>query len=171
MMDCAHSNGLRRILFAGIGLGFAVLPAVVFLLPREVAGTDELMRTLPAYERYQCLLCHTHPQPTMQFNQLNVFGDDFLNNGNVWNRTLALLNSDGDRCSNGAEIGDRDGDGKFDDGGDQPRENSNPGNPSDCTSPIDPATWGIIKDLFSRELQQYMLVEPEYEYYSLYFSP
>jgi hypothetical protein len=106
--------------------------------------------------------------PTIQPKQLNAFGKDFLANGKAWNRELALLNSDGDRCSNGSELGDRDGDGEFDDGSD-PRENSNPGNPSDCTAPISPATWGIIKEIFNR-FDDNTLVEPEYEYFKLYFG-
>jgi hypothetical protein len=168
-MDCVHKKGPNRILLAGIGLGFVVLPALVLLLPQGASGTDEMMRTLPAYERFQCVLCHISPTPTALSFQLNAFGNDFRNNGAIWDRTLALMNSDGDRCSNGYEIGDREGDGKFDDGG-QPRERSNPGNPADCTAPIGPATWGLIKEIFSAEFDQYLLEEPEYEYFALYFG-
>ena len=129
------------------------------------------MQKLPAYERYRCLLCHTSESPTSLEHALNPFGQDFLDNNMVWDATLAQLNSDGDRCSNGAEIGDRDGDGVQDDGASQPRELSNPGNPADCTAPIDPATWGKIKEIFRREIDLYVLAEPQYRYFDLYFGP
>lgn len=166
-----HKKALKRGFFAVIALSFAALPAVLFFLPQPATGTDVMMRTLPAYERFQCALCHTTPTPVVGQAELNVFGVDFLANSAVWDRTLALKNSDGDRCSNGTEIGDRDGDGEFDDGGNRPRENANPGNPSDCTAPIDEATWGIIKEIFSNEFEQYILVEPEWEYFAMYFKP
>jgi hypothetical protein len=170
-MKCVRRKFVSRFLAGSIALGFAVLPAVVLLMPQPADGTEELMKTLPAYERYRCGLCHTSATPTQEANKLNVFGTDFLGNSSVWDRTIALLNSDGDRCSNGAEIGDRDGDGDFDDGGPKPRENSNPGNPADCTAPIDEATWGIIKEIFSNELKEYNFEEPEYEFFTMYFGP
>jgi hypothetical protein len=146
------------------------MPTIGLLYPRQAAGTDEMMQRLPAYERFQCMNCHTIPSPTDQIPDLNPFGDDFLANDGHWDRVLALMNSDGDRCSNGSELGDRDGNGVLDDAG-RPRENGNPGDPADCTAPIDAATWGIIKDLFSTELDVYELDEPETDFYTLYFAP
>jgi hypothetical protein len=147
-----------------------VLLLVLVVPPQNVAGSEEAMKTLPAYERYRCALCHSNPVPTTEAADLNAFGKDFLDNGQAWNLTLASMNSDGDRCSNGSEIGDRDGDGEYDEPGHRPRENSNPGNPSDCTAPIDPATWGIIKQIFSKEFDEYVLEEPEWDYFALYFG-
>ena len=169
-MEYVRKNGLKRVLMAAIAVGFSVLPAVVFLVPNPAVGTDELMKTLPAYERFRCALCHATAAPTPEDHPLNVFGRDFLANGNLWSETLALMNSDGDRCANGTEIGDRDGDGVHDDGGDNPREISNPGNSSDCTAPIDEATWGLIKEIFNNEFDLFVLQEPEYEYFALYFG-
>lgn len=171
-MNCARKNRVKRVALATIGLGLVLLPVGLFLVPRQAVGTETMMMKLPAYERYRCVLCHTTESPTQAQHPLNAFGDDFLNNNMLWDAVLAQLNSDGDRCSNGAEIGDRDGDGLHDDGAVQPRELSNPGNPADCTSPIDPATWGIIKEIFSREINLYVLAEqPEYQYFALYFGP
>jgi len=170
-MECTLKKALKRGFLTAIGLGFAVLPAVVFFLPQRALGTDEMMRSLPAYERYRCGLCHVTPTPTAELAGLNAFGTDFKDNDNLWDRTLAFKNSDGDRCSNGAEIGDRDGDGNFDDGGNKPRENSNPGNPADCTAPVSHQTWGIIKEIFGSELDEYIIEEPEWEFYSMYFTP
>jgi hypothetical protein len=170
-MDYVRWNRVRQVSFAVIGLALVFLPAALFFVPHEAVGTEAMMQKLPAYERYRCLLCHVTASPTPVQHNLNPFGNDFLNNNSLWDPTLAQLNSDGDRCSNGAEIGDRDGDGIHDDAAAQPRELSNPGNPSDCTSPIDPATWGIIKEIFSREINLFVLADPEYEYFALYFGP
>lgn len=167
-MKYARDKGLRRFLAAS--LGFALVPAVVVgLFPRLASGTDEMMQQLPAYERFQCLNCHAIPSPTTQVAHLNPFGADFLANEAKWNLVLAQMNSDGDRCSNGSELGDRDGNGTYDHGG-RPRENGNPGNSQDCTAPIDAATWGIIKDLFSRDFEEFETSEPETDFYALYFA-
>lgn len=169
-MKCVRDRGFSRLFGAGLGVVLVLLAGVGLLFPRPAAGTDELMKKLPAYERYECLNCHTIPSPTTQIPSLNPFGNDFLTNRKEWNRALAIMNSDGDRCSNGSEIGDRDGNGQFDEGG-RPRENSNPGNAADCTAPIDAATWGIIKQIFSKEFEVYQLDEPETDFYTMYFAP
>jgi len=161
-------NRLGQGLLATIGAG--VLLLFVCLPPQDVVGSEEAMMKLPAYERFQCALCHVNPSPSDEQPDLNAFGRDFLGNNGIWDHTLAAMNSDGDRCSNGAEIGDRDGDGEFDEPARRPRENSNPGNPSDCTAPISEDTWGIIKQIFRQELKEYVLQEPEWEYFALYFG-
>jgi hypothetical protein len=159
---------VERGLIAAIGV--AALLFVAFLPPQEVVGSEDAMKTLPAFERFRCALCHTVPTPTDEQPDLNAFGKDFLNNNSIWDHTLASMNSDGDRCSNGAELGDRDGDGEFDESSHRPRENSNPGNPADCTAPIDPATWGIIKQIFSKEFEEYVFEDTGWEYLALYFD-
>lgn len=166
--ECMQKRRSHRVFLAVVALGFVLAPAFLLLLPQQASGTAELMKTLPAYKKYQCQLCHSTATPTVEIHPLNVFGRDFLANNNVWNETLALKNSDGDRCSNGSEIGDRDGDGVFDDG-EKPEENSNPGDPADCTAPVDEATWGIIKEIFSQEIQQYMLLDASVYQYEFYF--
>jgi len=153
---------MKAAFLGALGLALAVSPVLLVFVPQRAAGTDELMKSLPAYTQYKCLICHTTQSPTPQLHRLNPFGEDFLANGKAWNRTLALLNSDGDRCSNGSEIGDRDGDGVFDDG-EEARENSNPGNSADCTAPISQATWGIIKEIFNQEIRQDMGLDPDHD--------
>jgi hypothetical protein len=140
----------HKILFGGVAFGFLLLP-VLMLIPEPADGTSGSMFNLPAYNKYQCTICHTISAPAVGNAPLNVFGDDFLANGKVWNRDLAEKNSDGDKCSNGFELGDLDGDGVFDEGG-TPTENGNPGDPSDCSIALTFKTWGVIKDIFSKEL-------------------
>jgi len=55
----------------------------------------------------------------------NAFGADFKANDSEWDQTLAMLNSDDDRCLNGFELGDENGDGMLDYPG-QAMERSNP---------------------------------------------
>ena len=76
---------------------------------------------------------------------LNVFGADFLANLRRWDAALAGLDSDGDGCLNGVELGDSDGDGVAD--GNIERLTSNPG-AADCGSSLDVTTWGSLKALF-----------------------
>ena len=132
---------------SGVAALLVALPVAIVLMPLRADSTTELMARLPAYGRFECLLCHTIAKPTEETSALNPFGVDFKRNGAVWNETLALLNSDGDACSNGFEMGDRDGDGKMAPG--NLMEQSNPGNGQDCTVAITLSTWGIIKKAFS----------------------
>ncbi len=166
-MNCVR-NRLGRGLLTAFGVGAFML--LVFLPPQDVVGSEDAMKTLPAFERYRCALCHVNPSPNDEHPNLNDFGKDFLGNNGIWDHTLAVMNSDGDRCSNGAEIGDRDGDGEFDEPGHRAWENSNPGNPSDCTAPLSEDTWGIIKQIFRQEFEEYVHEEPEWEYFTLYFG-
>jgi len=76
---------------------------------------------------------------------LNPFGVDFHANGDKWDNTLALKDSDGDSFTNGFELGDDDGDGTPD----ISRERSNPGNRDDTPSSVNEDSWGIIKKLFT----------------------
>jgi hypothetical protein len=142
---------LHKLFFGAVATGFLALPIVVFFAPRDAAGTNEQMMTLPAYGKYRCALCHTAPTPNLD-PTLNAFGNDFKDNGG-WGPTLAVMNSDGDRCTNGFEIGDRDGDGFYDNPAAEQVENGNPGDPNDCTVSVDQSTWGIIKDLFRNEIR------------------
>ncbi|NIM19044.1 MAG: hypothetical protein GTO51_01515 [Candidatus Latescibacteria bacterium] len=140
----------HRIFFAVAVIGMVLCPILLVLVPLDAVGTSHFMTYLPAYEKYRCAICHVSAQPTQTSYELNLFGEDFKRNGNVWNQTLANLNSDRDRCSNGFELGDADGDG-FPDQPSSPVEHSNPGDPKDCTIAVTEKTWGIIKELFSRE--------------------
>jgi hypothetical protein len=162
---------LHKAFFGGLALVFLAAPAVVFFAAEEAAGTDSQMLLLPAYSKYRCAVCHTTATPTPQAADLNAFGTDFKANGSLWDATLAGMNSDGDRCSNGFELGDRNGDGIYDDqGANNVVENGNPGNPNDCTVPVDAKTWGIIKDIFRNEIREFIEDPGETYDLSLHFG-
>jgi hypothetical protein len=127
--------------------GLALAPVFVTLFPQPASSTAGNMAVLPSSQRFQCRICHIAENPVPGSSELNPFGMDFKNNGNIWNRALAELNSDGDNCVNGFELADIDGDGFLDFGADE--ENSNPGDRNDCSIALSEQTWGKIKDLFS----------------------
>lgn len=127
--------------------GLAVAPVLVTLFPGPASSTTDEMTVLPSSARFKCRICHLAENPLPGTSALNPFGVDFQKNGNVWNRALAQLNSDGDNCVNGFELADLDGDGFLDFGADE--ENSNPGDPNDCSIALSEQTWGKIKELFS----------------------
>lgn len=115
-------------------------------------SSETFMSRLPVYERYQCALCHTVDQPSIGNASLNDFGEDFHANGDKWDNTLALLDSDGDGFKNGIELGDDEGDGIAN----ISKERSNPGNSEDKPSSVDEQSWGIIKKLFTDEQRRLM---------------
>ncbi|HOX25140.1 MAG TPA: hypothetical protein PLL30_05225 [Candidatus Krumholzibacteria bacterium] len=123
-------------------LGLAVLAAIGFSLPSWATELD--LQQLPLVEPFECLICHvSDPLPA----DLNSFGSDFLANGRIWNATLAAVDSDGDACVNGVELGDVGGDGNVD--GNVTSLLSNPGVAGDCGgSNVDVRTWGELKALF-----------------------
>ena len=123
---------IHRIIGAAIVVLACLASLAVFLAPQTAESTAELMIELPAYSKYQCALCHTSANPSAGAADLNVFGEDFQRNENIWDATLALLNSDNDKCLNGFEIGDQDGDGVYDYQG-QAVEHANPGDGADCS--------------------------------------
>jgi hypothetical protein len=145
-----------KLLVAGLVFVAALAPiAAVILAPGAVTGTADLMTRLPAYERYRCALCHTSATPAPGSAGLNSFGTDFQGNDSQWDQTLAILNSDGDRCLNGFELGDEDGDGTLDSTG-QTVERSNPADGTDCSIALTRETWGKIKELFRSEMPDYL---------------
>ena len=122
------------------GLALALVP---------LAGATETdMTQLPVANPYLCLTCHTESSPTPLDFELNVFGLDFLDNGRVWDADLAQIDSDGDGCLNGVEIGDSDGDGILD--GNVTQQAGNPGVADECGSGslVDEKTWSELKALF-----------------------
>jgi len=147
---------LHRVAFGGLAIVACIAPvAALFFAPREAESSSELMLRLQTYQKYQCALCHTSSAPVAGSAGLNSFGNDFLANASVWDRTLAYLNSDGDKCLNGFELGDQNGDGVFDYAG-QAIEHSNPGDANDCSIALTVETWGRIKEVFRSELPEYM---------------
>ena len=133
-----------------VSRALAALLIGVFCCCGVASATESLMDDqLPAYDnsRFGCLICHNSATPA-QDSSLNVFGDASVANGLVWNSTLAAGNADGDDCSNGAELGDVDGDGQLD--GNTTEENGNPGVEDSCAGHAltEAATWGALKNLF-----------------------
>ncbi len=113
-------------------------------------ATEQVMeQQMPVFEPFRCANCHVSGSPAPSNFDLNVFGLDFADNDNTWNSTLARLDSDGDGCTNGAEIGDVDGDGHRDNG--VTDESSNPGLDGDCSSAsvMEEVTWGALKAIFN----------------------
>lgn len=135
-------------------LVLSLTAALAVFLCAAAGATDQLMRTLPAYERFGCAICHVDPDDDA--GELNVFGSDYAEHlaelgagaESAWDAILAGLDSDRDGCANGLELGDVDGNGLLDEG--VAMEGSNPGLPGDCQSvnPLDPSTWGSLKAMF-----------------------
>ncbi len=121
-----------------------VLLTVGVVVP--VGATElDLAALPPVTEPFRCALCHISDSDT----DLNAFGLDFLDNGRLWDATLAALDSDGDNCANGVELGDADGDGQND--GNVDSLQSNPGVAFDCGgASVDSRTWGELKALFDQ---------------------
>jgi hypothetical protein len=132
---------LALALLAGLGLTLKVRATADDLGNLPVAAENS---------RFGCKNCHILQQPTTNDHDLNPFGQDYLANGRVWNAALANLNSDGDGCTNGFELGDTDGDGVLD--GNVVQESGNPGEPDDCGGSFltDQSTWGALKALFQQ---------------------
>jgi hypothetical protein len=115
--------------------------------PACTHATPADMAVLPVVVPFECLICHVAPDPGPASAALNLFGLDFLAGGRVWNAELAAMDSDGDGCLNGVELGDADGDGLAD--GNVTTLATNPGDPGDCSRlGIDASTWGALKAMF-----------------------
>jgi hypothetical protein len=121
----------------------ALVATALLCLP--ASATEDLMASLPpVVSPFECLICHQ----TVDSPSLNAFGEDFLANGLVWNDVLAEMNSDGDGCSNGVELGDVDGDGRNE--GNIVQLQNNPGEDDCAAATVDSRTWGELKALFDR---------------------
>lgn len=130
-------------------LAVAVLAIVSAGLSAGPATATNLdMSRLPVITPNLCLACHTTASPTSGNAALNVFGNDYRANGRVWDSNLAMLDSDGDGCLNGVEVGDSDGDGSAD--GNVTSQAGNPGVFDECGSGplVDERTWGALKAMF-----------------------
>ena len=126
----------------------SIVAVLVILCVSAASATEALQAALPLSVPFECLNCHLSDSPTPANASLNAFGGAFLDNGSVWNSYLAGLDSDGDGCTNGAEVGDVDGNGLPD--GSVTQESSNPGVDGDCSaSTIDASTWGELKAMFT----------------------
>jgi len=143
---------LHKLLFGSTAVALSLLPVLLLLAPEPAGSSDTSMQQLPAFNKFKCLICHSVANPAVPAAPLNNFGRDFQANGNVWDVALAQKNSDGDRCNNGFELGDRNGDGIFDDES-EPLEVSNPGDGSDCAIALTQKTWGAIKEVFREQIR------------------
>jgi len=121
------------------------LVVLASLAPSAAFATAVHMQQLPLSSRNRCLNCHQVQDPSAAAAQLNPFGEAFRTNGFRWDRVLAQQGSDGDNCTNGFELGDRDGNGTSDPGVTQ--ERTNPGQ-LDCTLQLDQAAWTALKQIF-----------------------
>lgn len=146
----------HRLAIGAVALAAVAAPLSALLLtPGPAESTPDLMVRLPSYQKFRCANCHESAEPAAGSAGLNGFGDDFLENQKIWDKTLAYTNSDGDRCLNGFELGDQNGDGTFDYAG-SVVEHSNPGDGRDCSIALTQQTWGKIKEVFRSELPDYM---------------
>jgi len=128
---------IRRVLI--------LITIVAACLYGSISGREDFMNKLPVVEGGRCAICHRSSEPTTTDNTLNKFGEDFRDNGNVWNGTLAEMDSDEDGYNNGIELNDPEGDGNST----ATSIRSNPGDIHDKPSSIDQKTWGVIKQLFA----------------------
>ncbi|MBK9302641.1 MAG: hypothetical protein IPM94_01750 [bacterium] len=120
---------------------------LVILSVSTASATETLMGQLPLSAPFSCLNCHVTATPVAADAALNDFGLDFRTYDFTWDADLAGRDSDGDGCTNGAEVGDSDGNGHPDGG--VRAESSNPG-VSDCSaSNLEEATWGDLKAMFT----------------------
>ncbi len=126
----------------------SVLLGWLLAWPLAAGATEEDMAQLPVTSPFNCLACHTTADPGPGSFALNAFGEDFLQNGRIWDSNLAHLDSDGDNCLNGVEVGDSDGDGYAD--GNVEEQAGNPGVYDECGSGslVDEKTWDALKAMF-----------------------
>lgn len=125
----------------------ATAGALSWCAPATAEEAD--MESLPVTQPFACLACHVNESPsTFAEAALNPFGEDYLDNGRFWDQALAYLDSDGDGCTNGAEIGDVDGDGEAD--GNVELQAGNPGVSDNCDSGplVEEQTWSALKAIF-----------------------
>jgi hypothetical protein len=139
---------MRRVSMTWLVMMATVLTVGVCVPVGDALATEGDMARLPISVPNLCLACHVTDSPTAGDTDLNPFGVDFLANGRLWDPNLANLDSDGDGCLNGVEVGDSDGDG-FPDGNVEDQA-GNPGVPDDCGggSLIDEKSWGTLKAMF-----------------------
>ena len=126
----------------------ALAVVLVVACAGQARATNLDMSRLPVIVPNLCLACHTVEAPTTGNAALNVFGLDFRANGRIWDSNLAALDSDGDGCLNGVEVGDSDGDGSAD--GNVTSQAGNPGVADACGSGplVDEKVWGTLKAMF-----------------------
>jgi len=120
--------------------------SILIALTAMVLARPHRPNQIPNGTKYSCATCHAVPNPTPGNGPRNLFGQkvesDFLDmpgsGGNVeWGPALAILDSDGDGVTNGAELGDPDGLWSI--------GQSDPGNREDITNPGDAGSVSAIR--------------------------
>jgi len=158
----SSSQETRETKLVKVQRGQALLGALAFVLflgafaPRYVSATDVDMWSLPSYEPARCQSCHQSSELQLKndpslASQLNPFGVDWKNGGRVWGPSIAKLDSDGDQCLNGAELGDYAGTewtGPNVEDPNRKSQNSNPGVVDCSLAEINDRSWGILKAVF-----------------------
>ena len=131
-------------------LAMGILLSIVCPWINTTLATEDDMAQLAVIVPHLCAACHLLDEPTTGDAVLNSFGLDFLENGRIWDTDLAQLDSDGDGCLNGVELGDSDGDGVPD--GNVTQQAGNPGVRDNCGSGslVDERTWDALKAMFDR---------------------
>jgi len=139
---------MQATAYAGRLAVTALAVALAVACVGQARATNLDMSRLPVIVPNLCLSCHTSSAPTTGNAALNVFGLDFRTNGRIWDSNLAAIDSDGDGCLNGVEVGDSDGDGVPD--GNVSSQAGNPGVADDCGSGplVDEKVWGTLKAMF-----------------------
>jgi hypothetical protein len=97
MEVAAMSSYKVSSLLIGIGVAIIVSFGIIGFT------SDTYVSNIPWGSVFSCQTCHT-AEP-----DLNVFGFAYSNNGNLWDATLAALDSDGDGYTNGTELQDPSG--------------------------------------------------------------
>lgn len=118
-----------------ITVAFVAMAATAF-------GYTSYVAKIPNGRIFSCNSCH----------KSGKFLSAFKDNGNVWNKALAVLDSDGDGASNGVEL--QDPEGKWRENNPDPNiPGWNTYNPDDSGSTppyadVEPLSWGRVKALF-----------------------
>ena len=103
-----------------------ILIGSILVLTVSAFGYGSYLDDIPNGSVNSCNTCHLNDD----------FATDFLNNGNVWDATLAAMDSDDDGYTNGHELRDPNGTWNVGD--------PDPGDPNDVTNPDDPSDWNAI---------------------------
>ena len=115
-----------------------ILIAIAIISVSNLSARDFRVNQLPNGSKFKCSNCHVSSGGGGALNKFGqTVGSKYLNGGNVvWNAELAALDSDGDGFTNGAELGDPNGEWKIGQANPNVNEITNPGNPQSIPSDI-----------------------------------